>query len=44
MPLGTLKEFLNEHQMQYESMAHSAAFTARETTESAHIPGRDFAP
>lgn len=38
-----LKEFLDNHKVRYESIAHAPALTAREVAESSHIPGRDFA-
>ena len=39
MPVKTLKNFLDDQQVKYISIAHSIAYTAQEIAESAHIPG-----
>jgi len=43
MPVDRLKEFLEENDVQYETLAHSEAFTAQEAAAAAHIPGKDLA-
>lgn len=43
MPAQKLKRFLDEHEIRYVSIQHSAAYTAQETAASAHIPGRELA-
>ncbi|MCP5161278.1 MAG: YbaK/EbsC family protein [Hahellaceae bacterium] len=37
MPVKQLKDFLDEHQVQYVSIQHSPSFTSREIAESTHI-------
>lgn len=39
MPVKTLKNFLDDNQVKYVSIAHSIAYTAQEIAQSAHIPG-----
>lgn len=43
MPAKTLKAFLDGQKVRYISIQHSAAYTASEIAESAHVSGRDFA-
>jgi Ala-tRNA(Pro) deacylase len=43
MPAQRLKKFLDENGVPYVSIAHSAAYTAQEVAESAHVPGKDLA-
>jgi len=43
MPLGKLKQFLDEQGVKYVTMQHSQAFTAQELAALAHVPGREWA-
>lgn len=43
MPLGKLKAFLEENNVQYSTLTHSQVFTAQETAASAHISGKELA-
>lgn len=43
MPVKKLKEFLESHNINYESISHSQAFTAQEIAATAHIPGKALA-
>lgn len=43
MPAHTLKAFLDQHQARYISQYHSAAYTAMEVAEAAHIRGQRLA-
>lgn len=43
MPVKKLKEFLDSHNIKYEKIAHSQAFTAQEIAATAHIPGKALA-
>jgi Ala-tRNA(Pro) deacylase len=43
MPINTLKEFLDGHRTKYVTIRHSPAYTAQETAQSAHIPGKEMA-
>jgi len=43
MPVTKLKEFLDDNKIKYVCITHSRAYTAQETAESAHIPGKDLA-
>ena len=43
MPMQKLEEFLEKHRVQYEMIAHPAAYTAQEVAHAAHIPGREVA-
>jgi Ala-tRNA(Pro) deacylase len=43
MPVATLKQFLDEHQIRYVTVRHSPAFTAQEVAASAHISGYEMA-
>jgi len=42
-PARRLKKFLDEQNIKYVSVTHSAAYTAQEVAESAHIPGGELA-
>ncbi len=43
MPINRLKEYLNEQNVRYVTISHSAAFTAQEVAASAHIKGQELA-
>ena len=43
MPVKKLKQFLDENNVKYVSVSHSAAYTAQEIAASAHIPGKELA-
>jgi len=43
MPARKLKDFLDQNQIKYISVAHSPAYTAQEVAQSAHVTGREFA-
>jgi len=43
MPSAKLKEYLDSENIKYVSIVHSRAYTAQETAESAHIPGKEMA-
>jgi len=43
MPAKRLKDFLDREGVKYSSIAHSPAYTARDTAQAAHVPGKDFA-
>lgn len=43
MPATKLKEFLNEHQVKYVTIAHSPAYTAHEIAASANILENELA-
>ncbi len=43
MPVQKLREFLDENEVRYVTIQHSAAFTAQEIAASAHIPGKELA-
>ena len=43
MPSAKLKEYLDSENIKYVSIIHSRAYTAQETAESAHIPGKELA-
>lgn len=43
MAESTLKAFLDGHAVKYVSIQHSAAYTASDVAESAHVAARDFA-
>jgi Ala-tRNA(Pro) deacylase len=43
MPINKLKKFLDSHQTKYVTIRHSPAYTAQETAQSAHIPGKELA-
>lgn len=43
MPVGKLKQFLDERGVKYVTISHSKAYTAQEVAASAHIPGKEVA-
>ena len=43
MPARRLKDFLDREGVPYKSIVHAPAFTAQETAQVAHVPGKDFA-
>jgi Ala-tRNA(Pro) deacylase len=43
MPITRVKQFLDENNVRYTTVAHSPAFTAQEIAASAHVPGRELA-
>jgi Ala-tRNA(Pro) deacylase len=43
MPVRRLKEFLDKQHVVYTTMRHATAYTASETAEAAHVPGRELA-
>ncbi len=43
MPVDRLKEYLDHENVKYHSVRHYETYTAQETAESAHIPGRELA-
>lgn len=43
MPINTLKEHLDSHNVEYITISHSKAYTAQAVAASAHIPGKELA-
>jgi Ala-tRNA(Pro) deacylase len=43
MPMNSLKNYLDEHKVHYDSIVHSQTFTAKQTAESAHISSNEMA-
>jgi Ala-tRNA(Pro) deacylase len=43
MPIQKLKDYLDDHHTKYVTIRHSRAYTAQETAQSAHIPGKELA-
>jgi Ala-tRNA(Pro) deacylase len=43
MPVKKLIEFLEKNHIKYNTIIHSAVFTAQEIAASAHIPGKELA-
>lgn len=43
MTAKRLKDFLDREGIKYVAIPHSPAYTARETAQTAHVPGKDFA-
>jgi Ala-tRNA(Pro) deacylase len=43
MPLTSLREYLDKHNVHYIVISHSPAFTAQGIAALAHIPGKDLA-
>ena len=41
--LRKLQEYLDEHQIKYQVLTHSTAYTAQEVAQAQHIPGKDVA-
>lgn len=38
-----LKRYLDDHNVDYETISHTTAYTAAQTAQAAHIPGRNLA-
>ena len=43
MPMKRLEEFLKEHDITYELIPHTPAYTAQEIAHAAHLPGKEVA-
>ncbi|MDH3430895.1 MAG: YbaK/EbsC family protein [Gammaproteobacteria bacterium] len=43
MPAQKLREFLDEHGIEYVTITHSPAYTTQRTAELTHIPGKELA-
>lgn len=43
MPTQKLKDYLDQHEIQYVTISHSPAYTAQRIAELTHIPGRELA-
>ena len=43
MPAQKLKEYLDQHEIQYVTISHSPAYTAQRIAELTHIPGKELA-
>ena len=43
MPIKSIKDYMENHQVKYVSMSHSPAFTSQEIAAAAHVSGRDLA-
>ena len=43
MAIKKLKTYLDDNKIKYVSIIHSQAYTAQQTAESAHIPGKEMA-
>lgn len=43
MPMQPLKQYLEKHNINYNTITHSPAYTAQEIAASAHLSGKDFA-
>ena len=43
MPTQKLKDYLDQHGIQYVTISHSPAYTAQRIAELTHIPGRELA-
>ena len=43
MAIKKLKSYLDDNNIKYVSIIHSQAYTAQETAQSAHIPGKEMA-
>ena len=43
MPVQILKDYLDQHEVEYVTISHSPAYTAQRIAEVAHIPGRELA-
>lgn len=43
MPVETLRKFLEENEVRFVTISHSAAYTAQEIAASAHVPGKELA-
>jgi Ala-tRNA(Pro) deacylase len=43
MPVQKLKDYLDQHEVEYVTISHSPAYTAQRIAEITHIPGKDLA-
>jgi Ala-tRNA(Pro) deacylase len=43
MPLRRIRQYLEEHKVDYSIMTHPPAFTAQKVAAAAHVPGREVA-
>lgn len=43
MPVKSVKDFLDKHNVKYVSMSHSPAFTSQEIAAAAHVSGKALA-
>ena len=43
MPVQKLKDYLDQHEVEYVTISHSPAYTAQRIAEITHIPGREIA-
>ena len=43
MPINRLKEYLDDHNVEYITISHSRAFTAQTIAAKSHIPGKELA-
>ena len=43
MPVQKLKDYLDQHEVEYVTISHSPAYTAQRIAEVTHIPGKDLA-
>ena len=43
MPIGKLRDFLDENKVKYLIIQHSTAYTAPEIAAMAHVPGKELA-
>jgi Ala-tRNA(Pro) deacylase len=43
MPIGKLREFLDDHHVRYFIISHSPAYTAQEIAAAAHVSGKELA-
>jgi len=43
MPTQKLKDYLDQHEVQYVTISHSPAYTAQRIAEMTRIPGKDLA-
>lgn len=43
MPLSSLREYLDKHEIKYVVISHSLAYTAQGVAALTHIPGKDLA-
>ena len=43
MPANALREYLDDHNVEYVMMSHSKAYTAQRIAAAAHVPGKEMA-
>ncbi len=43
MPAKSIRDYLDENNIQYAVLRHAPAFTAQETAATAHVPGKEMA-